>query len=488
MPVPVPVPRPRIVASAARRTATTTRRARRRPLRVCVVSWPPPARSRSARTANSAGTTSSTHPSSRAHNPFRSRPRRAKASRMSHRATMRRRARWPHPSDRSRRPRGTRGAPCTRTSRPLTSTPWTGPESAVRSTSLKGSRELGRPCPLRTRPAYLHRETRPMEHVERPLLGGGESVDQDVAFGAGEAAPQEDGGCLLVSCPQHGRSPRVPKYPAPPGVTFHYVEAVAPATQRERHVLGARAAQPCLHLGHNFQVPFVAIPTGQRAWDGPAVYLALHLGRRVHGQSGQEITAKGPRVRRGLDHALGGAGGVTPGRFEQPPSHSPALEPGWTNSMDSPQKSPRRTDSATPTTCPSDTATHAPGPLCCTKRACPARLASNWTSLGGGEAGGEPLLPARRRQPRSRPSPPRRRRWPWGARPTPQRCRWRRAGEVRPWSHADTPSAWPALRPSPRRTQAPSGDGHVLPNSNENRESAELHRTATGSSSTVTRT
>ena len=66
----------------------------------------------------------------------------------------------------------------------------------------------GRDCHAvnKQRPAYLRRETRLMEHVECPLLGSGESVDQDLSLTAGEEPPQEDGGRLLVSCTQHNQS------------------------------------------------------------------------------------------------------------------------------------------------------------------------------------------------------------------------------------------------------------------------------------------
>ena len=43
-------------------------------------------------------------------------------------------------------------------------------------------------------PAYLRRETRLMEYVERPLLGSGEPVNQDVSLGPGfgRAASRKD--------------------------------------------------------------------------------------------------------------------------------------------------------------------------------------------------------------------------------------------------------------------------------------------------------
>ena len=122
-----------------------------------------------------------------------------------------------------------------------------------------------------------------MEYVERPLLGSGEPVHQDLSLGAGEEPPQEDGGYLLVSCPQHGQSVRVPKHPPSSGIAVHYVKAVTPVTQREGHILCTRTAQLCLNLGHQFEIPLIAIATGQGAWDGSAVGLASHLGRRVHG-------------------------------------------------------------------------------------------------------------------------------------------------------------------------------------------------------------
>ena len=93
------------------------------------------------------------------------------------------------------------------------------------------------------RPAYLRRQARLMKYVERPLLGSGESVDKEFSLGAGEEPPQEDGGCLLVGCPQHDQSVRVPQNPPSPGVAVHHVHAGMPATQPKGHVFGTRAAE-----------------------------------------------------------------------------------------------------------------------------------------------------------------------------------------------------------------------------------------------------
>src|ERR1700677_503256 len=99
-------------------------------------------------------------------------------------------------------------------------------------------------------PAYLRRETRLMEYVERPLLGSGEPVDQDLSLGASEEPPQQDGGCLLVSSPQHDQAVRVPQHPPSPGVAVHHVHAGMPATQPEGHILGTRTPEPTLHFSH----------------------------------------------------------------------------------------------------------------------------------------------------------------------------------------------------------------------------------------------
>ena len=103
-----------------------------------------------------------------------------------------------------------------------------------------------------------------MEYVERPLLGRGEPMDQDLSLGAGEEPPQEDGGCPVVGRPEHGQSVRAPKHPPSPGAAVDHVKAETLVTQPEGNILGTRAAQLCLHLVHQFEVPLIAIPTRQR--------------------------------------------------------------------------------------------------------------------------------------------------------------------------------------------------------------------------------